>query len=188
MTPTLYHLSAELIEAEEEVVKAAQQDPRNFERLYKKYYSRVVNFIYHRTADKELSFEIASQTFYKALDNLPGYKNKGLPFSAWLFRIALNETNSWFRKQNRIPVLNIDSVGLHELNQNIEETFSPGHDEQLAQALQQLDDEELELVNMRFFEKRSFAEIGGILNRGESACKMKLYRTLEKLKKILTSE
>jgi RNA polymerase sigma-70 factor (ECF subfamily) len=181
-----YHLSAEQIEAENELIKAAQLNPKAFEPIYTSYFERIVGFIYHRVENKEMAFEITAQVFYRALDNLPKYESRGLPFSAWLFRIASNELNQWFRKNKAQRILNIDLEGLNEIKNDTVEPGSAETDPQLFAALQQLEDDELELVNMRFFEKRSFKEICDILQVGESACKMRLYRILEKLKQILS--
>jgi RNA polymerase sigma-70 factor (ECF subfamily) len=182
-----YHLTAEQIDSEEKLIKAAQANPRDFEPLYKRYFQRIANYIYHRVEDKETAFELTSQVFYKALENLPKYKPMGVPFSAWLFRIAGNEMNQYFRKNKTVRVLSIDRDGLGELKGDIEENDQPEIDKQLFEALQTLKEDDMELINMRFFEKRSFKEICDILDMNESACKMKLYRILEKLKQQLTS-
>lgn len=182
-----YHLTTEEIDSEEKLIKAAQANPRDFEPLYKRYFQRIANYLYHRVEDKETAFELTSQVFYKALENLPKYKPMGVPFSAWLFRIAANEINQWYRKNKAVRVLSIDRDGLGELKGDIEESNEPEADEKLFKALQTLKEEDMELINMRFFEKRSFKEICDILNMNESACKMKLYRILEKLKQQLTT-
>ncbi len=182
-----YHLTAEEITSEEKLIEAAQANPRDFEPLYKRYFQRIANYIYHRIEDKETAFELTSQVFYKALENLPKYKPMGVPFSAWLFRIAGNEMNQYFRKNKAVRILSIDRDGLGELKGDMEENDQPEIDKQLFEALQTLKEEDMELVNMRFFEKRSFKEICEILDMNESACKMKLYRILEKLKQQLTS-
>lgn len=186
MSETPFHIDTVSLEAEEQQVRAAQENPRHFEPLYVKYYERIARFIYHRAGDKEMAFDITSQVFYKALANLSKYKNTGVPFSAWLYRIASNELAEWYRKNKRRGVLNIDTVGLNELKNNVEEISTAAQDEKLFGALQDLEQVELELVNMRFFEKRSFREISDILQAEESACKMKLYRILDKLKAKLT--
>ncbi len=182
MTEAAYHVSAAAIETEAMLVRAAQENPRDFEPLYKSNYEKIVNFVYHRLGDKELSFDITSQVFYKALNNLSKYKNTGVPFSAWLFRIATNELNQLYRKNKAQPVLSIDTSGLTELKGDVNEVSTAVQDAKLFDALQNLAEDELELVNMRFFEKRSFKEISDITETGESACKMKLYRILDKLK------
>lgn len=186
MTETaLQHQTKDEIETEMAVVIAAQKDPRCFEPLYTKYYKRIVAYVYHRIESKEEAFEITAQVFYKALDNLPKYKAQGVPFSAWLFRIACNELNQVFRKNKSNRIVEIDTEGTADLMSSIEEVKSAYLDEQLFSALQQLEAEEMELIDMRYFEKRSFKEIADINGMTEGACKIKVYRILDKLKKKL---
>lgn len=76
---------------EEEVICKSRQNPENFRVLYEKYYRRIFLFILHRVGDKATTADLTSQVFLKALLNLSGYNFRGLPFSAWLYRIASNE-------------------------------------------------------------------------------------------------
>ena len=157
-----YKQTVEQINAEMELVKAAQENPRCFEPLYKSYYKRIVAFVYHRIESKEEAFEITSQVFYKALENLSKYKNQGVPFSAWLFRIASNELNARFKKNKTNRIVSIESESVSELKQSIEEGTSDHLDKDLYEALGQLSEEEIELIDMRYFEKRPFKEIAEI--------------------------
>ena len=177
-----YKQSVEQIGAEMELVKAAQQDPRCFETLYTRYYKQIVAYVYHRIESKEEAFEITAQVFYKALENLPKYKNQGVPFSAWLFRIASNELNVRFKKSKTNRVVDMDDEGFEGLKNDIEEITNDHLDAALFKALNELDVEEMELIDMRFFEKRPFKEIAEILGIGESACKIRVYRIIEKLR------
>lgn len=185
---TQHYQTVDQINEEMELVKAAQNDPRCFEPLYKKYYKRIVSFVFHRIESKELAFEITAQVFYKALENLQKYKTQGVPFSAWLFRIASNELNQVFRKNKASRIVDIDSHGVENLMVSIEEKNTALIDEQLFNALQQLDADEMELIDMRYFEQRSFKEMADITGLNESACKMRVYRTLEKLKETLKNK
>lgn len=178
----VYHKTADQINEEMELVKAAQKDPRCFEPLYTRYYKTIAAYVYHRLDSKEEAFELTSQVFYKALENISKYKAQGVPFSAWLFRIASNELNLFFRKNKLARLVDIDTQGAMDLIGSVEETASSVQDEQLFAALQHLEEEEMELIDMRFFEKRSFKEICDITGMNESACKMRVYRILEKLK------
>ncbi|MGL5890403.1 MAG: RNA polymerase sigma factor [Bacteroidia bacterium] len=178
-----HHQSAEQIDEEMALVLAAQQDPRCFAPLYNAYYKRIVKYVHHRVDEKETAFEITAQVFYKALDQLHRFRAKGVPFGAWLFRIAYAELQQWYRKKNRASFVRIDADGFNELKEEIDEQYSTVHDERLYEALQQLDEEEMEIINLRFFEKRSFAEISEITGHGESACKMRVYRATDKMKK-----
>lgn len=179
-----YHQSLDQIHAEMAIVRAAQEDIRKFEPIYTSYYPRIVSFIYQRVDDKETAFEITSDVFYTALENLKKYRSEGKPFSAWLFRIAINKINELFRKKKVQRTINIETEGMQSLVGEIshEEIVT---DQKLYAALQSLDEDELNLIEMRFFENHSFKEICQIIDLGESACKMRLYRILEKLKSTL---
>lgn len=177
-----YKQTVEEINAEMELVKAAQSNPRCFEPLYKRYYKQIVGYVYHRIESKEEAFEITAQVFYKALENLPKYKIQGVPFSAWLFRIASNELNMRFKKSKTNRVVDFDAEGFEGLKSDVEETTNDHLDKNLFEALNELDIDEMELIDMRFFEKRPFKEIADILEIGESACKIRVYRIIEKLR------
>ncbi|CAN5339489.1 sigma-70 family RNA polymerase sigma factor [soil metagenome] len=177
-----YKQSVEQIDAEMELVKAAQADPRCFEPLYTRYYKQIVSYVYHRIESKEEAFEITAQVFYKALESLPKYKIQAVPFSAWLFRIASNELNMRFKKSKTNRVVDIDDEGFEELKSGIEEITNDHLDAVLFEALNELDIDEMELIDLRFFEKRPFKEIAEILGIGESACKIRVYRIIEKLR------
>lgn len=177
-----YHLTVEQIDIELEQVKAAQADPKKFEIIYKLYYARIVGYVYQRVDSKDLAYEITAQVFYSALNNLSKFKAQGVPFGAWLFRIAGNELNQWFRKNKAQRTINIDEEAMDNLKQEVDERASANIDKGLFQALEELEADELELIDMRFFENRPFKEICEITGMGESACKMRIYRILEKLK------
>jgi len=177
-----YHIDQGQIKAEEEEIKLAKVDSKAFEPLYLRYFERICQYTYHRVENKEIAFDIASTVFYKALKNLPSYKSMGFPFSSWLYRIAFNEIQQHYRKTKSQPVLSLNNKGLADIIENLPENEYPINDAQLFEALELLKDDEVEIINMRFFENRSFKEIADILEMGESACKMKLYRILEKIK------
>ncbi len=177
-----YHISEAAIKTEEDEIRSALKDPKAFEPLYLRYFERISQYVYHRVESKEIAFDITSNTFYNALNKLSTYRSKGLPFSAWLFRIAFNEIQQHYRRTKTQAVLNVGNKGVTEIVDTIQENSYPINDAQLFEAIEKLKDEDVELINMRFFEDRSFKEIADILEIGESACKMKVYRIIEKIK------
>jgi RNA polymerase sigma-70 factor (ECF subfamily) len=177
-----HHMDEGQLIAEAEEILLAQSNPKAFEPLYVRYFERISRFVYHRVEDKEVAYDLTSTVFYKALENLSKYKNKGFPFSSWLYRIAFNEIQQHYRRTNSQAVLSLNTKGISEIIENLPDHNFPIDDEQLFGAIELLKDNEVELINMRYFESRSFKEIAGILEMGESACKMKLYRILEQIK------
>lgn len=182
-----YHLSREQIVAEEAEIEAARGNPAKFAPLYNRYYQRILGFIYQRVESKEDAYDITAQTFIAALENLGKYRSQGVPFSAWLFRIAVNELNRFYRKSKVRQAISIDDTQVSDVLQELGEETTADTDSRLMKAVQQLDQEEIQLLEMRFFEKRPFKEVCDILGISETAAKARVYRLLERLKTIYTS-
>jgi RNA polymerase sigma-70 factor (ECF subfamily) len=183
-----YHQSKTNILEEENLIRAAQQNSLLFEPLYNKYYEKMVHFIYQRVNTKEEAFEITSQVFFKCMLHLKKYEFRGLPFSAWLYRIALNELNMLYRSNKVEKVLNVDSGGLQHIAIDMEQEDDELKHNAIARAIANLPEEEMQLIEMRFFEKRSFKEIGDILNITENNAKVRLYRCLDKIKMMIKAK
>jgi RNA polymerase sigma-70 factor (ECF subfamily) len=183
-----YHQSKQQIQLEEEQIKAAQKNSLLFEPIYNKYYETIVRFIYQRVNTKEEAFDIASQVFYKCMLNLKKYEFRGLPFSAWLYRIALNELNMMYRNNKIEKVLNPDFDGLNNIIAEVKEDDNEAKHNAIAQAIALLAEDEIQLIEMRFFEKRSFKEIGDILTITENNAKVRLYRCLDKVKQMINAK
>jgi RNA polymerase sigma-70 factor (ECF subfamily) len=170
---------------DEENVRKAKGDPAAFRLLYEKYYKPIFVFILHRTSDKMLSADITSQVFLKALVALDKYEFRGLPFSSWLYRIAVNECNSFFRKKKYARTVVLEDKHADHV---YEEMFGESNAEELRQKLplilQRLKPSELELIELRFLDGRPFKEVGEILDMSETHVKTKTYRTLDKMKKL----
>ncbi|GAB4256536.1 MAG: sigma-70 family RNA polymerase sigma factor [Saprospiraceae bacterium] len=169
-------------------IQAAQKDPARFRPLYNRYFEAIFRFVYNRTLNEELSADLCSQVFLKAIQRLGSYTFQGVPFSAWLFRIATNEVAQHYRSTKKNRVVGIDDANLQELF----EDGQPEDREQLKQlmikSLNQLRPADLEIIEMRFFEQRPFKEIADILGITESNAKVRTYRVLERIKKIMLKE
>ena len=180
-----YHKTEIQIKSEHRLVQEAKKNKEKFRPIYNRYYEIVFRFIYQRTGDETTTSEIVSDVFYKALENIDRYEFRGLPFSSWLLRIAHNETIKYYRKASKTRVVKLETSHLQNLtpeeNENHIEKLKPF----LLKALQNLKIDDLQLIEMRFFEGRPFKEMAEILNKRESAVKMKVYRTLEKLKVLI---
>lgn len=177
------HKTKEDIESEILLIQKAQADPACFGPLYDSYYKPVFLFVYRRTDDEDLTADLTSQVFLKALTYLPRYQHKGLPFSAWLFRIAVNEINMFFRKHKNRRSLSIEDESLDRLAEEIGEGEQEEKITLLLTGIQQLALEDVQYIELRFFEDRSFKEIGDIMNITENNAKVRTYRILDKIKK-----
>ena len=121
----------------------------------------------------------------KALMALGKFQFPGLPFSAWLYRIAINECNEYFRKTKRTRWVVVEESCEEAFYEEL--TAGNTRDElhkKLPTILQQLAPEHLQLIELRFFEGRSFKEVSNILGITETHAKVKTYRVLKKMKKL----
>ena len=179
--------TAELAD-EQAVIEAAKVNPQKFTVIYEVYYEKIFRFIYQRMDDKKYAFDTTQQVFLKVLDNLHKYEYRGVPFSSWLYRIASNEITNLFRQQKTQRTINIDTVNVYTIIEEIQESkIEQYHDKIVRIISEELEEDELQLIEMRFFEKRSFKEIAEILDITENNAKVKTYRILEKLKKSINN-
>lgn len=171
-------------EDEPELIKAARLSPEGFAPLYDYYYAPIFRFINKRFRDKDFAADVTQQVFLKALVNIDKYQDKGFPFSSWLYRIAVNEMNMIYRKAKNHVDHEVTEEDVSDLGKHLETGVNEEELTVLLGCVVELGGESAQLIEMRFFDKLSFKEIGDIFEITEANAKMKLYRVLEKLKVI----
>jgi len=178
------------LEEEKELVKRAKEDSQAFSLLYEEYYSKIFSYILKRVADIEAAEDITSETFLKAFKKLWTFRWKGVPFSAWLYRIASNEVVNFYRKKKKfinlekIPEPASDSDVLEEIIEAQEELEKHKDFLVLHEKISQLSLQDQEVLYLRFFEKKKIKEICEILGKKEGTVKSLLHRAIEKLRKL----
>ncbi|MBK6521645.1 MAG: sigma-70 family RNA polymerase sigma factor [Sphingobacteriaceae bacterium] len=182
-----YHHTAVQLQEEHLIIEAAKADPNNFAPLYDKYYKQIFGYLYQRMEDKDTAFDLTSQVFLKALTNLSKYEFKGVPFASWLYRIAHSELMQLFREQKNKRCINADIGDLRFICEETQEFYLEEYIPLLKKVISELDPEDCQMVELRFFERRAFKEIGEIMDITENNAKVRMYRILEKLKKAITS-
>ena len=188
MNSSKQSVSQEAMQKEWEEIQAAQKNAALFRPLYTRYYEGIFRFIYRRTADESLSADICSQVFLKAMQKLNSYTFKGVPFSAWLYRIASNEVTQHFRNTQKNRTVSINDSHIEQMTDEMYTEDQAVLQQAMIEALDELKETDLALIELRFFEKRPFKEIADILAITESNAKVKTYRILEKLKKIIAKK
>lgn len=186
-TVSTYHQTDEQISAEEVLIDAAKQNPAEFKHLYDKYFLPIFHYVARRVESEDIAGDITSTVFANALAKIKSYKHKGLPFSAWLFRIARNEVLKSYRKKKSVPFVEVDNASFADIAE--EEGQSKEEQEMLfekmTEALKKLKLKEVEFIQLRFFENRSFKEIAQILELTENTARVKTYRIVKRLKKLM---
>lgn len=171
---------------DEQDIRAAQERPDRFAPLYDRYHSAVFRFIHRRCSDTELAADLAQQTFLKALLALPRYQPRGLPFRAWLFRIALNELKMHWRKRKEL-VMDLSWAEVQPLAEECGVTLQEEEARAIAAGLEHLSTDQARLIELRYFDGLSFLELGQVLGIGEDAAKMRTHRALDRLRGYLAN-
>jgi RNA polymerase sigma-70 factor (ECF subfamily) len=159
------------------VVESAQQDPRHFAELYELNFERVYAFIARRVRDRAVAEDLTSTVFQRALENLPRFEWRGIPFAVWLLRIARNAvTDHWQRAAHEhgdpVPEATEDPIDLEQVERRA----------RLFQFVDALPPDQRRVVVERFVEQHSIREIAQMLGRSEGAVKQLQFRALENLR------
>lgn len=178
----IYHQDEQMLNEEFHWIKKAQQHPRYFAPLYKKYHNQIFGYVYHKIDDRQTAGDVTSMIFLKAINNIKKFQFRGVPLAAWLYRIAKNEVNQCFRDKSNHRWVNIEDflVATNEPH-FFEETVQP-EIEKLRYTLSQLSSEDLEMIKMRYFEGLRYREMGKSLSITENNAKVKTFRALNKLR------
>lgn len=184
LVQSIYHQTESKLLQEREWVQYAKKDPRGFEPLYNKYYEQIFRYIYQRIDDKHMAFDVTSQVFLKALNNIHKYEYRGVPFASWLYRIAKSELYQSFRDKKARRTINVESMHLFEMIEDWDEDKTDENRQSLLRVIDKLNEEEVQMIELRFFEKRSFREIGEIMNVSENNAKVKSHRIVKKMRKL----
>ena len=187
--------ATDIIDEDEMLVSSAREDSEAMGKLYDKYYSKIVGYIYHCTFDSTVTEDLTSNVFLAALKHIGRYKWRRIPFSAWLYRIATNEVRMYWRRQKRSKAISLqtDSGSQQEQNRELESDNPSAGDRIAAQeeycllhrALLKLRIKYRTVIILRYYEDKAIAEICEITGRKEGTVKSQLHRGLAKLQDIL---
>ncbi|MDI6696767.1 MAG: sigma-70 family RNA polymerase sigma factor [Anaerolineales bacterium] len=167
---------------DESLVQRALQERQAFAALYRRYVERIYRYVYVRIGGETyLAEDLTSQIFVDALEGLRQYRDQG-QFAAWLFSIARRKIADHYRaRRNQVSLDWLDNI-LHA-DDNPLQALLEAEDIRLARQIKErLNDNERELIELRYAAGLSFEEIAQLLGRKPSAVKMSLYRLLERLR------
>ncbi|MEW5987811.1 MAG: sigma-70 family RNA polymerase sigma factor [Chloroflexota bacterium] len=174
--------------SEAALIEQAKTDKEAFGQLYELYVERIRHYVFYRTGSAEDAEDLTAQIFIRAMQHIAHYTDQGVPFSAWLYRIAHNLVANWYRDHSRRHTMSLDDLGRWH-----------AHDDDPALATELLEDKEVllrairslpadrqELLILKFVDQLSNAEIGHVMGRSEGAIKSLYHRCLLALKEELT--
>jgi len=175
---------------EQTLVEQAKTDPEVFGILYDRYVDKIYNYIYYRVGNHHDAEDLTARTFHRALNHIGGYRQKGAPFSAWLYRIAHNLMANWHRDRHRHPVVSIEDTVLTARSDEEPPSITEALEEKqlLLDTVRCLPQERQQLLTLKFVEGLSNIEIGRIMGRSEGAIKSLYFRTLISLRQMIEAK
>jgi RNA polymerase sigma-70 factor (ECF subfamily) len=174
---------ADQVVDERVLVEAAQGDPAKFDELYELHFERVYAYVASRVRDRGTAEDVTSEVFHKALANLTNYEWRGVPFVAWLLRIAANAIVDQAKRAAREFPAPLDSPEISaDPGQQASELRAVEHRAELFRLVGQLPEVQKQVVYERFVEQRSIREIAKRLGKTEGAIKQLQLRAVQHLR------
>ena len=172
---------------DDELAERAKTSSDAFGALYDRHVRRIYSYIYYRIGQKSEAEDLTERVFVQALENLPRYEFRGAPFSAWLFRIAHNLVANWHRDSARHPQSPLEEASDRATDRDDPPSDALDAEEQreLRTAVARLPIDRQMLLQMKFVDERSNADIAVQMGRTEGAVKALLHRTLVALRQEL---
>jgi RNA polymerase sigma-70 factor (ECF subfamily) len=181
---------------DQELIEQIRRDKTRFGILFDEHYVPVKKYILRRTGDYHAACDIASETFLKAFLAIDRFMWRGVPIKAWLYRIATNEVNLYFRRRTRYVPENLhrleefNDVRLLHVLENERRAWELAETQhaqfrQARQAINELPVRYAEVLALRFFEQLSPAEIALIVGKPEGTVKSLCSRGLQKVREIM---
>lgn len=167
------------------ILRAQAYEPAAFTEIYERFYQGIYNYVFYRVTDEPLAEDLAAEVFVKALEAIDTYTFRGVPFSAWLYRIANNLVTDHFRRKPRNNHLPLEETQIaHDQNPN--ELMERGFTQrELQKALNLLTDEQQQVIILKFVDGLSNLEVAQVLGKTEGAIKSLQHRALASMGRVL---
>ncbi len=180
--------ASEHIDTQTLVERAQRGDSQAFGQLYDQFVSRLYSYFYHQVQGQSVVAEdLTEEVFVKVIEKLNQYQDRGLPFAAWVFRIARNHLIDYRRCQPKAAIALIDEcdqVPEERAERRLELVLTRS---ELANAMSCLTEVQRQVLGLRFGQGMSVLEVSQVIGRSEDAVKKLQARGLQALKRVLDS-
>lgn len=174
-----------MLDVENLVRRAQRKDAEAFSQLYEAYFDRIYRYCRMKLSNEMEAEDITQQVFIKALNSICSYQCKGVPFSAWLFRIAHNQVVDHFRRQSKRSTVQIDGLPLAARDDPEKLVECRLETERVTEAAKNLTDAQQEVISLRFASQLSIAEVAKVMGKSEGAIKALQHSAIMSLRKVL---
>ena len=164
--------------------RARAGDKEAFAQLYENYFDKIYRYVVLKIGKADAE-DVTQQVFVKALQSIASFKWKGIPFSAWLFRIAHNQVVDYLRKEKKVvkvPLNELSSRSDSDPQRMAERSLDI---EQLISATRQLTRAQREVIGLRFAGELSITEVARTMNKSEGAIKALQHSAIVTLRKTM---
>ena len=167
------------------ISRARRGSPEATSALYGRYYQSIYRYFYYRCGDPQTAEDLTADVFLKMVEAIPAYHIEATPFQAWLFQIARNLAIDHFRRTSAHPVAPIPE-NMDTPDPDVESTFEIHlNSHRLAEALSQIEENQRDVLLMRFIEGMPISEAARVLHKTEDAIKALQRRGLTALRQLL---
>lgn len=178
----------EVLEEWQLVKNAQKYDENALHQLYERYYPKIYNYAFLQMGDVHAAEDLTSDVMLKMLESIHKYNFRGLPFGAWVFRIARNRLIDLHRRRKRRGEVDLSetiSGTLASPESMAERALERG---QMQIALKHLTDEQRQVIVLKFIQGFDNRSVGRIMGRSEGAVKSLQHRALGSLRRVLSGE
>ena len=167
------------------VQRAKQRDQKAFAQLYEEHFDKIYRYVALRIGDRTEAEDMTQQVFLNALKSISSFKWKGVPFAAWLFRIAHNQVVDYLRKKSKQAAAPLDeSLVSSDSNPQLMAEHSLDV-EQLLLATRRLTEAQRQVISLRFTGELSINQVAKIMGKSQGAVKALQHSAIVALRKIL---
>jgi RNA polymerase sigma-70 factor (ECF subfamily) len=178
--------SAAELQDEARLIEAAKRDRKAFAVLYDRYFDQIYSYCYYHSGRREEAEDLASETFQRALEGLDNFEWRGIPYSAWLYKVA---SNLMSKRRRRPPWIELpDPIAGSGENDPERLWLRREQGDELHKAVQKLPLDQREAVLLKFEGRLKNKEIGVIMSRSEGAVKLLLFRAVHGLRRRLSEQ
>ena len=174
------------MQEEQSLVRLAQKGDKDaFAQLYEAYFNKIYRYVVIKIGNRTEAEDMTQQVFLKAYQSIRSYKWKGVPFSAWLFRIAHNQIVDFYRKKSKRPTVRLEESTVVSSDNPLRTVESRFDIERLRTATFQLTSAQQEVISLRFAGGLAIAEVARTMGKSEGAVKALQHSAVAALRKVL---
>jgi len=176
------NISAEIIQ------RAKQGDTVAVSTIYQTYVGVIHRYIAYRVSSEQDAEDLTAEVFVRMVESIGRYEDRGVPFEAWLYRIAATRVADFHRKNKRRPQVELNETLMSDGDLPETHILDQQESKTVREAVLQLTDEEQTILVMRFVERKSHKEVADTLNKSVTAVKSAQHRALVRLSSLLGSD